>query len=75
MIIYPPIIGDTIPAFIKDVIKIPFIHNAAVDFDEVKGFNLIIKELANSKQIGTINSEEFTNNLVVFKNDIELIEG
>lgn len=43
MIIYPPLIGDRVPAFTYDQIKIPFSHNPAVDWQEVKGFRLLIK--------------------------------
>ena len=67
MIIYPPIIGDTIPAFTSDVIKIPFTHNPAVDLEGVQGFSLLIKEFANSKQIGIIQDvENFTKNNITF---------
>jgi hypothetical protein len=38
MIIYPPYIADTIPAFTKDIIKIPFSQNPAVSIDEVTCF-------------------------------------
>lgn len=43
MIIYPPIMVETIPAFISDVIIIPFFQNLAVSIGEVKKFYLKIQ--------------------------------
>jgi hypothetical protein len=48
MIIYPPFIADTIPAFTSSQIKIPFSQNPAVSLEEIAGFSLIIKDYQNS---------------------------
>lgn len=55
MIIYPPLIADTIPAFTKDKIIIPFSQNPAVGVDEVKGFKLIVKRYTDSEIITTLS--------------------
>lgn len=49
MIIYPPLIGDTIPAFTTDKIVIPFQQNPAVDIEEVTSFELVVKEYTSSQ--------------------------
>lgn len=51
MIIYPPFIGETIPAFTTDKIVIPFSQNPAVSIEEVSSFKLIIKDYLNSNII------------------------
>ena len=51
MIIYPPFIRDTIPAFTTDKIVIPFSQNPAVKIEEVSSFKLIIKDYLNSNII------------------------
>ena len=51
MIIYPPLIGDTIPAFTTDKIVIPFQQNPAVKIEEVTSFGLLIKDYLNSNII------------------------
>ena len=48
MIIYPPLIADTIPAFTNDKIVIPFSQNHAVSIEGVSSFKLIIKDYLNS---------------------------
>ena len=48
MIIYPPFIADTIPAFTKDKIIIPFQQNPAVSIEEVNSFSLIVKDYLSS---------------------------
>lgn len=63
--LYPPQIGGTIPAFYEDYLSdntlkpltIPFLMNKTVSKSEVKGFNLIIKTVANSKLIGNLRVE------------------
>ena len=58
MIIYPPFIGDTIPAFTTDKIVIPFQQNTAVvDEKGVVGFRLKIKNYQTSKSIATLYIE------------------
>lgn len=55
--LYPPDIGGTIPAFYKNNLNqltIPFMMNKTVSKNQVKGFNLIIKTVANSKLIGNL---------------------
>lgn len=51
MIIYPPLIADTIPAFTAAAVKIPFENNPAVVLSSVKGFRLIVKDYNSSKII------------------------
>lgn len=51
MIIYPPYIADTIPAFTRDKIVIPFSQNPAVSIEEVSSFKLIIKDYLSSNII------------------------
>ena len=67
MIIYPPFIGDTIPAFTTDKIVIPFSQNPAVSIDEVSGFKLIIKDYLSSNIIAfstaAANSTHLTYNV------------
>lgn len=48
MIIYPPFIADTIPAFTNDKITIPFQQNPAVSIEEVNSFSLIVKDYLSS---------------------------
>lgn len=64
MIIYPPFIGDTIPAFAKDKIVIPFSQNPAVSIEEVKSFKLIIKDYLNSNIIAFSIAAANTTNLI-----------
>lgn len=55
--LYPPDIGGTIPAFYKNELNqltIPFIMNKTVSKNQIKGFNLIVKTVANSKLIGNL---------------------
>ena len=51
MIIYPPLIADTIPAFTATVVKVPFENNPAVVLSSIKGFRLIVKDYNSSKII------------------------
>ena len=51
MIIYPPFITDTIPAFTTDKIVIPFSQNPAVSIEEVNSFKLIIQDYLSSNII------------------------
>ena len=51
MIIYPPFIADTIPAFTTDKIVIPFSQNPAVSIEEVSNFKLIIQDYLSSNII------------------------
>ena len=56
MIIYPPLIGDTIPAFTIDKIVIPFQQNPAVDIEEVTSFELVVKEYTSSQIIANLSA-------------------
>ena len=70
MIIYPPLIADTIPAFTAAAVKIPFENNPAVVLSSVKGFKLIVKDY-NSSSIIAYSTAEYTTNIideVIFKN-------
>lgn len=56
MIIYPPLIAETIPAFTTDKIIIPFSQNPAVDINEVTVFKLIIKNYITSEIIADLSA-------------------
>ena len=62
MIIYPPYIADTIPAFTTDKVTIPFVLNPAVSIAEIKLFQIVIKDYVSQETIGNIVAT--TNNLV-----------
>ena len=64
MIIYPPFIRDTIPAFTTDKIVIPFSQNPAVSIDEVSGFKLIIKDYLSSNIIAYSTAAANDTNLI-----------
>ena len=66
MIIYSPIIADTIPAFTSDAIKIPFQNNPGVGWDEVLGFQVIFKDYKTSKPIITQNVFKTSSGAIVF---------
>ena len=75
MIIYPPHIGDTVPGFIQvnnqAVIKIPFTHNTAVDYNKVTRMRLIIKEFSS----GVIKTpSNIIGTKPILQNDIGVIE-
>lgn len=60
--LYPPIIGEKIPAFyyqaqgpVKIKIKIPFSMNPAVNIENVTGFNLKIKTVQTETTVMTIS--------------------
>lgn len=63
MIIYPPYIADTIPAFTTDKIIIPFIMNPAVDISQIKFFQIKIMDYIKSEKLDTITSEIDKDNL------------
>ena len=63
MIIYPPFIGDTIPAFTKDKIVIPFSQNPAVSIKEVTSFGLIVKDYLSSNIIANLTATADTKHL------------
>lgn len=56
MIIYPPYIADSIPAFTQNKVVIPFAQNPAVSLSEVTGFSLMIKNYITSELITTITT-------------------
>ena len=66
MIIYPPFIGDTIPAFTRDKVVIPFSQNPAVDIGSVSSFGLIVKNYLDSKTIAVLTA---TKNNLVYNSD------
>lgn len=51
MIIYAPIIADTIPAFGGTDIIIPYTHNSAVSEEEITDFSLKIKDMVTSETV------------------------
>jgi hypothetical protein len=54
MIIYPPLIETTVPAFTSDTVTLTFSQNPAVSWDEITGFGLVMKHYTNSKTIDTL---------------------
>ena len=62
MIIYPPIIGDTIPGFTNVEVKIPFQQNPAVSINEVKGFRLKVKNYNEPNEFTSLDSVNYTYN-------------
>ena len=81
MIIYPPLIADTIPAFTTNKIVIPFSQNQAVSIDDVSSFKLIIKDYLSSNiiafsttakdNIHLIYNEDTKSGEVIFTNFID----
>lgn len=63
MIIYPPLIADTIPAFTATAVKIPFENNPAVVLSSIKGFRLIVKDY-NSSKIIAYSKADYTIDIV-----------
>ena len=76
MVIYPPIIADTVPAFTSTEIKIPFFWNPAVGKNEINYYSLLIKNI-NSEIIATIASEskEENENIINFQTPSGLTLG
>ena len=58
MIIYPPLIADTIPAFTTDKIVIPFSQNPAVGMAEVQSFKLIVKDYLASTPLAVLSTSK-----------------
>ena len=56
MIIYPPYIADTIPAFTTEKVKIPFVMNPAIDIKQVNCFQIKIINYIDSSIIGTVKA-------------------
>lgn len=85
MIIYPPYIADTIPAFTTDKIIIPFVMNPAADISQVKSFRIKIMDYIESKLLATITDNTDENNLnydletksgtITFSPNIDLKQG
>lgn len=63
MIIYPPLIANTIPAFTASAVKIPFENNPAVVLSSIKGFRLIVKDY-NSSKIIAYSKADYTTSIV-----------
>ena len=61
MIIYPPIIGDTIPGFTNIEIKIPFQQNPAVSINEIKGFRLKVKNYNEPNELISLDADDKNN--------------
>jgi len=64
--LYPPIIGDIIPAFYGDSITIPFSLNRAVGITEVKGISLILKSPITNTKIGNVSTTVFSSTSATF---------
>lgn len=54
MIIYPPLIETTVPAFTTNTVTLTFSQNPAVSWGEVTGFGLVMKHYTNSNIIDTL---------------------
>ena len=63
MIIYPPFIADTIPAFTTDKIVIPFQQNPVVGIEEVNSFSLIVKDYLSSNILLNLTAAADTEHL------------
>ena len=70
MIIYPPFIADTIPAFTEDKIIIPFSQNPAVSIEEVSNFKLIIQDYLSSNIIA-FSTAAANNTHLIYNADTE----
>ena len=70
MIIYPPLIADTIPAFTTDKIVIPFSQNPAVRIEEVSNFKLIIQDYLSSNIIA-FSTAAANNTHLIYNADIK----
>lgn len=75
--LYPPIIGEKIPAFyyqaqgpVKIKIKIPFSMNPAVNIENVTGFNLKIKTVQTETVLMTISVPKPDNENFLKENEI-----
>ena len=73
MNIYPPLIADSIPAFIKEKIIIPFTDNPAVSISDTTTYYLRIININNNEIIKTFgpltreeNSDNFIDNTIHF---------
>ena len=81
MIQYSPYIEGTIPAFINNIIKVPFEMNPAVGKAEVKGFALMVKDMGSPEpkfyvsQIDAAQVEYALENRIVNFNISDLQEG
>lgn len=85
MIIYPPLIADTIPAFTNDKIVIPFVMNPAADISQVKSFQIKIMDYIKSEKLDTITLKRTEDNLnynsetrsgiITFSPNIKLEQG
>ena len=85
MIIYPPYIADTIPAFTTDKIIIPFVMNPAADIRYVKSFQIKIMDYIKSEKLDIITSEidkdnlnynsETRSGIITFSSNIKLEQG
>ena len=85
MIIYPPYIADTIPAFTTDKIIIPFVMNPAADIRYVKSFRIKIMDYIKSEKLDTITLKRTEDNLnynsetrsgiITFSSNIKLEQG
>lgn len=65
MINYAPVIGDIVPAFTKNLIKIPYQNNPAVKAAGVNGFDIIVKDFLNSSEVATsYSSKDFTEDTI-----------
>lgn len=67
---YAPIIATTIPGFLNNgIVTIPYTHNDFVDFNEVAGFQLIIKNYNSAKILYETAqpSQNFTDNSIIFE--------
>lgn len=65
MINYTPVIGDVVPAFTKNLIKIPYQNNPAVNSAGVSGFDIIVKDFLNSSEAAvSYSSKDFTEDTI-----------
>lgn len=64
--LYPPIMGDIIPAFYGNSITVPFSLNRATSISEVSGMKLIVKSPVTNNKLGTFSSSSFSSTSAIF---------
>lgn len=73
--LYPPTLGEKIPAFYDSTIYLPIIMNKAVSYNDIGGFSVLIKTVATGTEIVNIqvNKTFFnTTNLILEVNNLPI---
>lgn len=64
--LYPPIIGDIVPAFWGGSLTVPFSLNRAVGITQVSAISLMLKSPVTNTKIGTETASTFSSDTVTF---------